>query len=620
MIPWLKNIFRQSATPPDLEAPSPLAQDRRGMAEAFKKQGNEHFIKGELELAATLYQEAIEADPGYADAYNNIGAIYRQQNRLDEALASYRKAVALNPVLAKAHYNLGSILAEKGDYAAAVNAYKQAIAANPDYAEAHDAWGLLLEECAKFDEAIVHFRRAIALDPQLATAHNNLGSVYQSNCRLDEAIECFQRALSIEPDAPIPRQNLLLALNYSAGCSAEALFREHLKFAEIHADVLATATHNHPNERDPMRRLRLGYVSPDFRLHSVSYFFEPLLINHDPSQFEIYCYSNNRIDDDVTSRLKARADQWRTIAGMPEEDAAEMVRRDKIDILIDLAGHTARNSLLVFARKPAPVQMTWLGYPNTTGLPTMDYRITDIHAEPEGLTEHLYTEKLYRLPEVFCGYLPKEGSPDPAPDAPVFRNGYVTFGSLNNFAKITPPVIELWSRVLNMLPNSRLLLESPGLGTPDFQQAIYRQFEQWGVTPERLELLERDTSKQYWMYHRIDICLDPFPCNGGTTSCDALWMGTPLVTLAGQTFVSRMGVSLLENTGLDELVAQSSDEYVAIAARLATDLDYLRKMRRDLRAKVASSPLMDMAGFTRQMEAAYREMWRRWCKNPPLTL
>ena len=613
MAAWLKNLFRQSAVPPVREAPTPSAENRRKTAEAFKNQGNAHYAKGELEQAAARYRLAVESDPDYADAYNNLGAVCRAQNRNDEALECYRKAVGLNPALAKAHYNLGSILAEKGDYTAAANAYKQAIAAHPGYAGAHDALGVLLEGCAKFDEAIVHFRRAVALDPQLATAHNNLGSAYQSTCRLDEAIACFRRALLIEPDAPIPRQNLLLALNYSADCSAEALFREHLKFAEIHADVLAAAAHDHPNERDPARRLRLGYVSPDFRRHSVSYFFEPLLINHDSSQFEIYCYSNSPIVDDVTQRLKARADHWRTIAGMSEEDAAEVVRRDKIDILIDLAGHTARNSLLVFARKPAPVQMTWLGYPNTTGLPTMDYRITDVHAEPEGLTDHLYTEKLYRLPEVFCGYLPKEGSPEPAMDAPLFRNGYATFGSLNNFAKVTPPVIELWSRILNALPDSRLLLESPGLGAPDFRQSIFRQFKQWGIGEERLEVLERDTSKQYWMYHRIDICLDPFPCNGGTTSCDALWMGTPLVTLAGKTFVSRMGVSLLENTGLDELIAQTPDEYVAIATRLATDLDYLREMRRDLRAKVADSPLMDMVGFTRRMETAYRETWRSWC-------
>jgi len=592
-------------------------QFRPDFPEVHLSLGTAFYQLGKLSDAEACFNRAIALRPGFAEAYLCLADNHCKLGKFQNAIDAYRGALSLIPDHAAVHNNLGMLLRNQNRHDEAIAHLNRAISINPAYAEAYNNLGLVLRERNRHKEAERALRQAISLNPQLANAHVSLGAVLQDGGQLDEAIECFRNALAVQPRHAVALTNLLLALNYSSRYSAEEIFREHLKFAEIHSAAIAAASTSFANERDPERRIRVGYVSADFRAHSVAYFFEPLLVNHDTARFEIFCYSNHPIEDQVTRRLKAHGGQWRNIAALPDEEAAGLIRQDGIDVLVDLAGHTGGNRLSLFARKPAPVQVTWLGYPNTTGLPTMDYRITDVYAEPEGLTDHLYTEKLYRLPEVFCGYLPKEGSPEPAGDAPAFHNGYVTFGSFNNFNKVSPPVVELWAKILNTLPAAKLLLEAPGLGAPECRQTGVERCKKFGIGERRLELLERSPSNQYWLYHRADICLDPFPCNGGTTSCDALWMGTPLVTLAGKTFVSRMGVSLLSNVGLSELIAQTPEEYLAIATKLATDLDYLREIRHGLRERVAKSPLLDMPGFTRRMEAAYREMWRKWCSLPP---
>jgi predicted O-linked N-acetylglucosamine transferase (SPINDLY family) len=376
---------------------------------------------------------------------------------------------------------------------------------------------------------------------------------------------------------------------------------------------LAKFIQPHSNDRSRERRLRIGYVSSDFRQHSVGYFIEPVLAHHNHDRFEIFCYSNDIKEDEVTGRLQSYADHWRRLIGLSDEQAANQIRADRIDILIDLSGHTRGNRLLVFARKPVPVQVTWLGYPTTTGLSTMDYRLTDGFADPVGMTEHFHSEQLVRLPECFSCYQPPE-----APEVsglPAREKDYVTFGSFNNLAKINREVMAVWARILQAVPGSHLTLKNTGLGAGTVQQRVRETFMGLGVAPERLALLGNDPSSRAHLerYWNIDIGLDPFPYNGATTTCDALWMGVPLVALAGKTHAGRVGVSQLSNLELTELIGNTTEEYVAIATRLARDLERLSQLRAGLRARLAASPLTEAPRFTKNLEQAYLAMWKDWC-------
>lgn len=393
-----------------------------------------------------------------------------------------------------------------------------------------------------------------------------------------------------------------------------AVYAAHRDFARRWEAPLAKLIQPHSNDRSPDRRLRIGYVSSDFRQHSVGYFIEPVLAHHDHGRFEIFCYSDHFQEDEVTERLKSHADHWRRLVGLSDEQAANQIRADQIDILIDLVGHMGGNRLLVFARKPAPIQVTWLGYPNTTGLSAMDYRLTDGFADPPGTTEHLHSEKLIRLPECFSCYRPLSDAPEIS-ELPAREKRYVTFGSFNNQAKITPEVIAVWARILQSILGSHLTLKNPALGDETTQQMVQNSFAELGITPERLELLGHDPSQRLHLerYRSIDIGLDPFPYNGATTTCEALWMGVPVVTLAGKTHAGRVGVSQLSNLGLTELIGHTPEEYVAVAMRLSADLERLSALRTELRSRMAGSPLMDGPRFTKNLEEACLTMWKEWC-------
>jgi protein O-GlcNAc transferase len=347
----------------------------------------------------------------------------------------------------------------------------------------------------------------------------------------------------------------------------------------------------------------------------VHYFFEPLLSLRDLGQFEIFVYSNTEMEDEVTERIKEKCDHWRDIRILNDDAVADLIERDRIDILMDISGHTGGNRLMVFARKPAPIQVTWLAYPATTGMQAVDYRITDSYAEPPGMTEQYNVEKLWRLPEIFCCYQPHENSPPVIDNPPFEDNGYITFGCFNNFAKVTDPVLETWAKIMAQVPNSRLMLEIPGINLPAFRANVEERLKRHGIPLERTVLERRIKSNQFVLYNEIDIALDPFPCVGGTTSMDTLWMGVPFVTLAGKHFGSRMGVTILTNAGLKELIAESSEEYIEIAVDLATDRARLETLRHNLREKVSDSPLMNQQAFTKNMENAYREMWRIYCSR-----
>jgi len=429
-------------------------------------------------------------------------------------------------------------------------------------------------------------------------------------------VAAFRRAISFDPAMLVAHSNLLLFSNYQPGIGPEELFAEHRRWADDRETVLRGAILPHLNDRDPERKLRIGYVSPDLRQHSVAYFLLPLLEHRDRDQFHVTAYSNSVVTDQVSERIHRCVDSWCSIAGASDEQVAERIRADRIDILVDLAGHTADHRLLVFARKPAPVQITWVGYPGSTGLDAMDYRISDPLADPPGDMSRLSTEQVLLLPQTTWCYVPLSGAPDVAP-LPALTAPGVTFGSFNNFGKISPATLDMWAEILRRTPGSRLVLKNVAMRNPAAMTQAREQFADRGITDDQLQLLSPDPSllEHLTQYNRIDISLDTFPYHGTTTTCEALWMGVPSVTLSGPNHASRPGVSLLSNVGLRDLVATTPREYVDTAVRLAGDLPRLADIRAGLRQRMLESPLMDGISFARDMEACYQQAWRTWCRE-----
>ena len=494
--------------------------------------------------------------------------------------------------------------------------YQKAVQINPDFVEAYNNMGVDSKERGDLHQSLYYFQKVLELSPAFAEAYSNIGSVLNDQGKLADAVIHFRRALELKPDFSVCHSNILLAMNYSSHYDNRTIYMEHLNFAKQFARPLAPDILPHMNERIPDRRIRIGYVSPDFRKHSVNYFIEPVLSGHDPERFEVFCYSDVLAPDEVSQRIQTYPVQWRDIVGMPDEQAAELVRSDKIDILVDLAGHTGYNRMLLFARKPAPVQVSWLGYPNTTGLPTVDYRIVDRHTDPPGMTDPFYTEKLIRMPETFLCYQPEEDTPEPGP-LPALSAGYVTFGSFNIISKISPEVVMTWSRILKEAPESRLLLKAKSLFDRDTRDYLSSLFRGQGITDERMILMAQTKSYKdhLALYSKVDICLDTFPYHGTTTTCEALWMGVPVITQAGDRHASRVGVSLLSNTGLPELVAQTEEEYISIAVKLSKDSEKLQSLRRGLRDMMTTSPLRNPERFTAELEERYRTMWQTYCNS-----
>jgi predicted O-linked N-acetylglucosamine transferase (SPINDLY family) len=572
--------------------------------------GNALMHRGKLDEAAACHRRALELKPDFAEAHNNLGNVLKDQEKLDDAVACYRRALQLKSDFAEAHNNLGSALKDQGKMSEAVACFRRALELKPDFAEAHNSLGIAFKNQGNLDEAVACYRRALQLKPDFAAAHNNLGDVLKDQGKLDEAVACVRRALELKPDSPQAHSNLVYTQVFCPGYDARTLYEEHRRWNQQHAESLGKFIEPHSNNRDPQRRLRIGYVSPDFRSHPVGRFLLPLLESHDHESFDIFCYASLRSPDWITERCRAHADVWRDVLGLSDEQVADAVRRDQIDVLVDLTMHMANNRLLVFARKPAPVQATYLAYCGTTGLSTMDYRLTDPYLDPPDRDESFYREQSIRLPETYWCYRPMDQTP-PVNRLPALLTGDVVFGCLNNFCKVTAPTLAAWSRLLQAIPGARLLLHAHNGSHRDRVRDIFRLE---GVSPERVAFVSLLPTADYFRtYERIDVALDPFPYGGGTTTCDALWMGVPVVSLAGQTAVGRGGVSILSNVGLPELVAQTPEQYVRIAVELAQDLSRLSELRATLRDRMQASPLMNAPRFTRNVEAAYREMWRRWC-------
>jgi predicted O-linked N-acetylglucosamine transferase (SPINDLY family) len=562
--------------------------------------------------AVAAFQTIIRLKPDMFEAFNNLGIALQGKGQLDEAIASFRQAIGLKPDLAQAHNNLGAALREMGQLDEAIAAHRRAIQLKPEYAAAYFNLGNALKDIGQFDEAIGLYRQAIRLTPDYAAAHNNLGNALEDIGQLDEAIAIYRQAIRLKPDGAMAHSNLVFALHYHPGYDAGMICEEARRWNQQHAEPLKKLIEPHTNDRDPDRRLRIGYVSPDFRQHCQALFTIPLLSNHDREGFEIFCYADVGRPDAVTERIRGYSHVWRSILGMTDAEVARRIREDRIDILVDLTMHMAKNRMLLFARKPPPVQAAWLAYPGTTGLSAMDYRLTDPYLDPPGLNDQFYSETTIRLPDTFWCYDPLVTEPAVNP-LPAQTSGHVTFGCLNNFCKVNEPVLRLWAQVLKTIPGSRFMLLCP---EGSHRQTLLDMLQREGISPDRIELIAHRPRLQYLeLYHRIDVGLDTFPYNGHTTSLDSYWMGVPVVTLVGKTVVGRGGLSQLTNLGLPELIAQTPQQYVQIATALAGDLPRLAELRRTLRGRMQASPLMDAPRFARNVEAAYRQMWRNWCEQ-----
>jgi len=548
--------------------------------------------------------------PSRAPTGASIESAIREFNALNltGARAIAEQIVRDNPQHHQAWNLLGAIALALEDMGTAVSHFERAIALCPAEADYLSNCGEAFRRAGRFDDAREYCRAALDIDPRHASAHQHLALVLAALGEIEEAYIAYQSALAIRPDSMSARSGLLRLLCHRPGVDPAAIFAEHCRWDEIHARSLAPQALPRASRADPQRRLRVGYISADFYRHAIAYFIEPLLAHHDRGEFEVFCYHNNRKADDVTQRLRAHVPHWRDIVALSDEAVARQVSQDGIDILVDLSGHTAGNRLRVFAQKPAPAQVTYVGYLNTTGLRCMDFRITDAYADPPGISDALHTERLLRMPHSQWCYRPPAGTPD-INTSPASTRGVVTFGSLHNLVKLNRSVIELWARLLLRQPDSELLIG----GVPAEQSSgrLREQFAALGVDAARLQLIGRSDFDEYWrLYHRIDIILDAFPYNGATTTCESLWMGVPVVTLAGSYAAARSGASLLTSAGLSDLIADSPEQYVNIAAALASDVPRLARLRATLRAAMQQSPLMDEASHARAFEVVLRSMIR----------
>lgn len=529
-------------------------------------------LRGRLFEAKQLFLDVLSQEPKNTVALYLLGTIEHQQNNTNQAIELISKAIELDPNYTDACYNLAVIFKDQG----------------------------------KLKEAANTYRKVIKLDANHSAAYNSLGTVLASQGKLKESIDTYRKLLKTNPNYTNARSNFIGCLNYDSKITQQEIFTESQQWDNIHATAKTYQLHNQVAKQ----RLRIGYVSPDFREHSVSYFFEPVIKEHDRKLFEVFCYAEVAKPDHKTEYFRRISDGWRSTVGMTDSAVAKCIYEDGIDILVDLAGHTFNNRLLAFAEHPAPVQITWFGYPNTTGLAAMDYRLTDNVADPIGEADNLHTESLIRLPNSFLCYAPPNVAPK-INELPALKNGYVTFGCFNNIMKITPEVVSTWVSILRRVPKSRLLIKSRSFRDDETQKSYLEQFNKHDIDLKRIELYASVTTKLNHLasYNQIDIGLDPFPYNGTTTTCEALWMGVPVITLKGDRHASRVSASILTQINHKELITDSIADYVDKAVNLANNLTCLSTLRNELRDQMYTSPLCDAEGFTRDIETVYQEMW-----------
>ncbi|KAL6507753.1 hypothetical protein OROGR_023948 [Orobanche gracilis] len=641
------------------------------MAIALTDLGTKVKLEGDIDQGVAHYNKALCYNWHYADAMYNLGVAYGEMLKLDMAIVYYQLALHFNPHCAEACNNLGVIYKDRDNLDKAVECYQMALSIKPNFSQSLNNLGVVYTVQGKMDAAASMIEKAIVANPTYAEAYNNLGVLYRDAGNISLAVEAYDQCLKIDPDSRNAGQNRLLALNYINEGSDDKLYEAHRDWGRRFLRLFPQYT-SWDNIKDPERPLVIGYVSPDYFTHSVSYFIESPLIYHDYANYKVVVYSAVVKADAKTNRFRDRVlkndGTWRDIYGVDEKKVAAIVREDKIDILVELTGHTANNKLGMMACRPAPLQVTWIGYPNTTGLPTIDYRITDALADPVD-TKQKHIEELVRLPDSFLCYTP---SPEAGPvsPAPALSNGFVTFGSFNNLAKITPRVLLVWAKILCAVPNSRLVLKCKPFCCNSLRQQFLSTMEKLGLEPLRVDLLSLIILNHDHMqaYSLMDISLDTFPYAGTTTTCESLYMGVPCVTMGGSVHAHNVGVSLLKTVGtshsvqfsmqfsfwiirkqplclktgvrlrtsdppllrflreplrhwgnvvvgLSNLVSKNEDEYVQMAVQLASDITALSNLRMRLRDLMLKSPLCNGSIFTHGLESAYRNMWQRYCKD-----
>jgi predicted O-linked N-acetylglucosamine transferase (SPINDLY family) len=630
----------KDAGKPPAPEPPPTAD-----IDALITQGNRLEDSGRFEEALDVYERAVRLAPDNFQTHLNLGNAMLLLGRADQATDHYWRSISLKPDHAGTHLNLGNALIAEGAFADAADSYRQAAQLHPLWSEAWFGLGCALERVQPFpfDAVVEAYRETLRLEPAHGAAASNLAAVLRENGQtqaartlLEEvlsrapenipallaqasmdrelgdpeaAVAVLRRLLALSPENPSANDGYLFALNLIPNIGSDAILTEHSRYGEwLVRNVQPSAPRV---ARGADRRLKIGYVSPDFRRHPVSCFVEPLLRHHDRSAFEIYCYYNYAVSDEITHRFVDLSDQWRDIANMPDDAVARGIAADGIDILVDLAGHTAGNRFGVFARKPAPIQCTWLGYLCTTGLTTIDYRLCDAHTDPAPQAEAWQVEKPLRLPNSQWCYQPQVALPPPSP-LPRLTKSYWTFGSLNQASKLNAASLQLWGKLLAAIPFSRLRFI--GITDPLLVERIRASLANDGVTADRIDVLGRVPIESYFSCYRdIDIALDTFPYNGATTTCDAFLMGVPVATVAGNRAIARGGVSLLSTMGLQKWIAPSVDEFVSMLLEHTRDPARLAALRAELPARMHASPLMDGPTFTRNLEALYRNIWRQAC-------
>ena len=603
--------------------------------------------RGELDGAAAELERALRVRPDYFGALCNYADVLMKLKRTDDAVSALRRAVVIQPRNYEANFKLGYLLVDKeqpaeaeqlflaalrsnpnsldarallvnlyfsqGNLAKAVTEAEAALKLRPDWLDLLFDYGLILKRLARPLEAQAVFRRMIEIDRTYVRAYQMLGAVLVSQCRVDEALEVFSEGRRNCADAFDLESPEMFALNCKDDISVDDLFARHADYGRRLEQLYPARFEPFDNTRDPGRRLRIGYVSGDFQDHVVPLFLLPLLEERDRSAFEVVCYSTGDTTDRMTHRVRGLADVWHNAARMSADKIADLIHQDRIDILVDLAGHSGVPNLRVFAQRPAPVQATWVGYLNTTGLTRIQYRISDPHCDPPGLTDRYHTERLFRLPHSQWCYRPFAGV-DCEREAAFEHNGHVTFGSFNQTVKITPTVRKLWGDILTQVPDARLLVV--GVVDERAREDLYRDLENAGVDRSRVTMLPYVPIEEYYRsFGRVDIALDTMPFSGGTTTCDAVWMGTPVVTAPGVRSWSRSAASILTTLGLQDWIAESPEDYVRRAVQFGRNPSTIAGLRRTLRSRMLESPLMDKRVFARDMEAAYRQMWQTWCSQ-----
>jgi protein O-GlcNAc transferase len=567
-----------------------------------------HLSRGDIREALRGYQEALRLRPDSLDYQRSVAGAYLGAGMLNEGVEAYRAIASAGKPDARAYFELGKALQLRGNLKEAEETLTQAVRLAPDSEGAYLHLAVVRQEQGRPVDAEVPARKAVALAPDLRQARFILARVLGEQGRHLEAVDHFRKLLTAQPDDDAAWSGVLFSMNYSEQFSTREVFEEHVKYGERFAKAPAVAIN--ASGLQSGRRIRVGYLSPDFWLHSVAHFMLPILSHHDRGAVEVFCYHTGRHEDAMTVRLRDCAEHWRDTAGLSDAELERTLRGDELDILVELTGHSDHHRLTMLARRVAPIQVTYLGYPNTTGVPAIDYRITDARADPPDIAEQFCVEKLVRLPETFLCYAPPAVTVETTA-APVRRNGHITFASFNNFAKLSPVTIRLWSRILASLPDSRLLIKTRGLQDPGLRALLLQRFLDQGVDRDRIKLTPPilDQREHLQTYNEVDIALDPFPYHGTTTTLEALWMGVPVVTLEGDRHPARVGASILSCLGLDEFVAHSEDDYVQIATRLSGPSSPLDVLRRSLRSRLSESPLTDGARFTGHLEHAYFRMW-----------